>query len=896
MKVRPFERSTLWRSAFAKRRNDPDERDREALALAYHQLRIRAGDLVTEIHAVLPQLTVHDLTHADTLWDVASEISGPHTKINPLEGFALGAAFLLHDAGMALAAYPNGLADLQNSAEWRDAVVSAWKKRGIDEPTDVQRTSPDNDVRNDALFDVLRARHASQAKILATALWIHPTTGAPMTLVQNDDLLESYGTLIGNIAASHHWPITEVARFFGDPTPASAAWPREWEVDGLLLACILRCADACAIDETRAPSFLFALRKPKGTSGRHWAFQNKIYPAKHRDDGLIFESKSSFRADESADWWLCFDAIGIADQELKTSDSLLRDRRRTPLLVRRVMGADDPDILTNTIKVEGWKPVNTRAKISEPQAIIERLGGKQLYGNEPIVPIRELIQNSVDAIRARRFLDQFFRTAGSDRLHGKVILQISVIPGTEDYWVCIEDNGIGMSENVITGSLLDFGTSFWSSKIATQLYPGLPSEKSFRPIGKFGIGFFSIFMYSNVAIVMSREFRSAKDAWNVLVFEEGVRGRGNFSIKETPDEIIIPDASTRIKMRVNEDFLCELCGADKRALGPTSASIDFFRQTIATKLRHLVFTLDVAIYFSFNGSEPVILNDPLLHEQDLDGLWEILCGLIAENDSVHDLSPHQKKLLQPLTSEGDNRVYGYCGLNISGSYYSCFKSVGGFCTPDDIGVMEALWGIAEYDVTTANREPERLAAPADVINAWTKKQMEIVLREPLNETEREHVVRCLSGWAHDIRPIFFVLTNEGGLILKDFIEKLLNTKVVTFPVESYSSMGMRRNYVRIPRLHDVNLTAKDIEFDEFTVCSRFVHANIELEVPTDKYDNIWNATVNSLRDLKLEVEVQYLKAQTVGKYVGAGSFHHHISTGDPVVSDVFTITLTGAGN
>ncbi len=74
MKVRPFERSTLWRSAFSKRKGDPDERDRDALADAYSQLRERAGDLVGEIHAVLPQLTVHDLTHADTLWDVASEI------------------------------------------------------------------------------------------------------------------------------------------------------------------------------------------------------------------------------------------------------------------------------------------------------------------------------------------------------------------------------------------------------------------------------------------------------------------------------------------------------------------------------------------------------------------------------------------------------------------------------------------------------------------------------------------------------------------------------------------------------------------------------------------------------------------------------------------------------
>jgi hypothetical protein len=191
LKVRPYERSALWRAAFAKRRNDPDERDREALAEAYRQLRERAGELVGEIHSALPQLTVHDLTHADTLWDVASEICGPQLKLNPLEGFVLGASFLLHDAGMALAAYPGGISELKSSVEWRDALVSAWKRRGVD-PSDAQREKPDAEVSDEATFQVLRERHAEQAKSLATALWTHPGTGRPMTLVQNDDLLESY--------------------------------------------------------------------------------------------------------------------------------------------------------------------------------------------------------------------------------------------------------------------------------------------------------------------------------------------------------------------------------------------------------------------------------------------------------------------------------------------------------------------------------------------------------------------------------------------------------------------------------------------------------------------------------------------------------------------------------
>src|SRR5262249_15374494 len=143
---------------------------------------------------------------------------------------------------------------------------------------------------------------------------------------------------------------------------------------------------------------------------------------------------------------------------------------------------------------------------------------------------RELIQNSVDAIRARRFLDPFFQPSAKLKYPGHISIHIAKDINPDFYWLSVEDNGIGMSEKVITTALLDFGVSFWSSDLAAQLYPGLPSEERFRPIGKFGIGFFSIFMYSDEAIVFSREFRSAADKWNCLIFKYGLKGRGNYSI------------------------------------------------------------------------------------------------------------------------------------------------------------------------------------------------------------------------------------------------------------------------------------------------------------------------------------------------------------------------------
>ena len=86
----------------------------------------------------------------------------------------------------------------------------------------------------------------------------------------------------------------------------------------------------------------------------------------------------------------------MAHQELTESDALLRDKHCSPFRVRRIIGANDPEVLTQTVKVQGWKPVNTKARISDPQGVIERLGGRQLYGDDPNQPF--LYDKSVDHV------------------------------------------------------------------------------------------------------------------------------------------------------------------------------------------------------------------------------------------------------------------------------------------------------------------------------------------------------------------------------------------------------------------------------------------------------------------------------------------------------------------
>src|SRR3546814_12347428 len=47
-----------------------------------------------------------------------------------------------------------------------------------------------------------------------------------------------------------------------------------------------------------------------------------------------------------------------------------------------------------------------RLQVSDVPRLVENLGGAKLYGDDPTVSLRELIQNAADAVQARRRFDE----------------------------------------------------------------------------------------------------------------------------------------------------------------------------------------------------------------------------------------------------------------------------------------------------------------------------------------------------------------------------------------------------------------------------------------------------------------------------------------------------------
>lgn len=90
-----YRQSPLWKSAFTEQ-DDGLNDQRKSLDTAYGDFRGRVTFLAGEIHKNMPDLTVHDISHIDALWWVASEVAGDGYPLNPAEAFVLGGVSRWH--------------------------------------------------------------------------------------------------------------------------------------------------------------------------------------------------------------------------------------------------------------------------------------------------------------------------------------------------------------------------------------------------------------------------------------------------------------------------------------------------------------------------------------------------------------------------------------------------------------------------------------------------------------------------------------------------------------------------------------------------------------------------------------------------------------------------------
>jgi len=743
-----FRQTWLWKKAFETSRSDSTIEEQDFFKRQYLSVRERIQQLVSRIAADLPEMTMHDISHLDSLWETASLVAEDAVDVNPAEAFVLGGGILLHDAAMSLSAYSGGLSEVQETLAWKDVIASlalATEESG-DEAFD-PKNPPDSIVKR-IVPEVLRRLHAERAEELAEQGW-RAADGTQVYLIEDAELRRFYGPMIGQIAHSHWWSLQKVERELSEELGALANRTLH-RIDGMKLACLLRIADALHLDSRRAPRFLRAITNPTGVSALHWEFQERLSRPHIEIDAVVFTTGQPFGREEADAWWLAYDTLNAVDRELRGVNQLLKERGRKKLRASQVKGAGSPEILARSVKTRGWRPVDAHLQVSDVPRIVENLGGSKLYGNDPTVALRELIQNAADAVQARRK----YRKRPNDW----GLIKVGLLEENSDVWLFVEDNGIGMSERVLTGPLLDFGTSFWRTSQAMEEFPGLMSA-GMRAIGRFGIGFFSVFMLGSVVRVYSRRCDEGEDTGRLLEFRGGTSARPILS-PAIGDPVPI-DGGTRIEILLKkrpygEGGLLYLNSYPKKTI-PLSALVG----AIAPNL-------DVAI-------ETLIEEDTESVARPGDWLKISENALELRLNPISGVSsktpPKTKNTLMKAIEGGKGEVFGRAF--IAPSRWS-FPADGGWVTISGLRAsrLQNVQGILLGEAVTAARDAAQPLVTKEALANWASMQAKLIVKLVKDEERQACSAEIILECGGSIGNLKIVKWGADWLTTKEFEKKL----------------------------------------------------------------------------------------------------------------------------
>jgi molecular chaperone HtpG len=160
-----------------------------------------------------------------------------------------------------------------------------------------------------------------------------------------------------------------------------------------------------------------------------------------------------------------------------------------------------------------------------------------LYTNREIF-LRELISNASDALEKVRFE----KIGGGEVVDPDADLEIRLSMDKDANMLVIEDTGVGMNEAEIVkniGTIAHSGTSDFIKHLAES------KGEASNIIGRFGVGFYSVFMVADKVTIRTRTYRSEDKP--ILWESDGVN---NYEV--TPLEGEVP-RGTKIQIHLKED-------------------------------------------------------------------------------------------------------------------------------------------------------------------------------------------------------------------------------------------------------------------------------------------------------------------------------------------------------
>ena len=337
--------------------------------------------------------------------------------------------------------------------------------------------------------------------------------------------------------------------------------------------------------------------------------------------------------------------------------------------------------------------------------------------------LRELIQNATDAICGRRSLPN------SGGFGGYIAVRLR--KRRDGGWTLqVDDDGAGMSSRTLTTDLLDFGRSFWVSERAAREFPGIHTS-GYTPIGRFGIGFFSIFMAARSIRVFSRRFDKGLDDVRCLSFDNGLSLRPTLS-SERPDDMGM-DVCTRVEVEMKPGVVSD---PDRMAIRCNIQGHQDFVVSFEDYVAAMVAGIDVPVFVERAGEQRKV-QERFPPEASKRETW--LRTLSYLNAGVNQSANAELARALPRLREirDGQKCYGLAAIDVLGLYGGVFlssKAVGGLVNPH-ARYDDSFVGLIEHLPATAQRGPGEMAAPQESIERWVSEQIRLLKRANLSMEE-----------------------------------------------------------------------------------------------------------------------------------------------------------------
>lgn len=478
------------------------------------ELRSAVRGWLSYIPQTFPHYTRHTIEHSDEIVLQISKLlfrnddsRQPVIQLSAAEAYVLVAAAYLHDAGM-VAADKEKLEIITSNEEWKKWTSGsgggAKRWREIEE---IRRsdTIPDETKRHFVadlqtrflLAEFLRRSHHLRAADVIKQYQDHLgrfAFGDPMMQRTIADVCIAHGL--------RHYELEDRERY-----------PERRDIQGYavnvrLVAILLRLGDLLDMSYDRACPLLMNAANPlPADSLAHWEQYKRIVHRSTTPNRIEITAECEKQEEHRVlqDWcqWIVEE---VRQAKVLINRAELHNDWQPPIAA---MDSPDATIIIRPAQGATYIPSKWTFELDH-EAVFQRLI-RDVYDN-PLVFIRELVQNALDANRSQMYADLIkdgvrtpeYPTQVDENRRQRYPVRLSLetreiknsLSGEveERQVLTIDDSGIGMDREIIQRYFLQVGRSYYTTDEFRRNF-------RFIPTSRFGIGFLSVFAVSDYVVV-----------------------------------------------------------------------------------------------------------------------------------------------------------------------------------------------------------------------------------------------------------------------------------------------------------------------------------------------------------------------------------------------------------